>query len=173
MESSERSARLRATPFSANRISPETRACGGSSRMIASEVIDLPEPDSPTRPRTSPGAMEKVRSRTAGKVRVGTAAPGCPSARRAEEENSMFRLRTSRSCGTKAMLAASWNCRLRRPDSRGRLSSHHDLLRGIDCYRNCCCLLLSQNQRQPVLVVADHHHLRVRAFGQVLRRLNS
>ena len=29
--------------------------------MIASEVMDLPEPDSPTRPRTSPGAMEKAK----------------------------------------------------------------------------------------------------------------
>ena len=32
---------------------------------MAREVIDLPEPDSPTRPTTSPGAMEKLRSRTA------------------------------------------------------------------------------------------------------------
>ena len=32
---------------------------------MASEVIDFPEPDSPTRPSTSPAAMENERSRTA------------------------------------------------------------------------------------------------------------
>ena len=32
--------------------------------MIASEVIDLPQPDSPTRPRTSPGAIENDTSVT-------------------------------------------------------------------------------------------------------------
>ena len=36
---------------------PRIRPIGlGSSRMIDSAVIDLPEPDSPTRPRTEPGA---------------------------------------------------------------------------------------------------------------------
>jgi hypothetical protein len=59
--------------LSVKRISPDTRAWGGSRRMMANEEIDLPEPDSPTRPRTSPGAMEKLRSRTAGSVCVGTA----------------------------------------------------------------------------------------------------
>lgn len=51
--------------------------------MIASEVTDLPEPDSPTNPSTSPGAMEKVRSRTAGNDEDsdGTAVPGRPAAR--------------------------------------------------------------------------------------------
>ena len=51
-----------------NKISPVMRACGGRRRMMAREVIDLPEPDSPTRPRTSPAAMVKVRSRTASKA---------------------------------------------------------------------------------------------------------
>ena len=50
---------------SANRISPETLACGGSSRMTASDVMDFPEPDSPTRPSTLPLAIENERSRTA------------------------------------------------------------------------------------------------------------
>ena len=36
--------------------------------MIASEVTDFPDPDSPTKARTSPGAMEKLKSLTAGKV---------------------------------------------------------------------------------------------------------
>src|SRR5215467_7602714 len=35
--------------------------------MTASEVSDFPEPDSPTSPSTSPGAIEKERSRTAKK----------------------------------------------------------------------------------------------------------
>ena len=33
--------------------------------MTANDVMDFPEPDSPTRPRTSRGAMENDRSRTA------------------------------------------------------------------------------------------------------------
>ena len=33
--------------------------------MTARDEMDLPEPDSPTRPRTSPAEIEKVRSRTA------------------------------------------------------------------------------------------------------------
>ena len=47
------------------RTSPVARAAGGSSRMRARAVRDLPEPDSPTRPRTSRGARVKLRSRTA------------------------------------------------------------------------------------------------------------
>lgn len=39
-----------------NRIDPEIRACGGSRPSTASEDTDLPEPDSPTMPRTSPAA---------------------------------------------------------------------------------------------------------------------
>jgi hypothetical protein len=35
--------------------------------MMASEVTDFPDPDSPTSPSTSPGAMEKLKSRTAGR----------------------------------------------------------------------------------------------------------
>ena len=96
MESSGSVERSRASPFSAKRIFPETRACNGNNRMMASDVIDLPEPDSPTRPRTSPCPMEKLRSRTAASVGVGTAAPGRPAA----GEKSIFRLRTSSSAGT-------------------------------------------------------------------------
>ena len=40
-------------------ISPVMRAVGGSSPMTAMEVIDLPHPDSPTRPMVSPGRTEK------------------------------------------------------------------------------------------------------------------
>ena len=83
-----------------NRIPPETRACGGSRRNMASEVIDLPDPDSPTSPSTSPAPIEKLRSRTAIRVCVGRAATGCPAARRAARlvrcaGNSIFNLRTS------------------------------------------------------------------------------
>lgn len=70
MDSSGSAARLQAAPSSAKRISPVMRACGGSSPMMAREVIDLPEPDSPTSPRTSPAVMEKLRSRTASKAWV-------------------------------------------------------------------------------------------------------
>src|SRR5579875_2139056 len=40
-------------------------AVGGSSRSSASEVADLPEPDSPTRPTVSPGAMSNEMPWTA------------------------------------------------------------------------------------------------------------
>ena len=59
-------------------------AAGGSRRRRAREVADLPEPDSPTRPRVSPGAMwkempwttgvdpkERVRSRTSSRGGTG------------------------------------------------------------------------------------------------------
>ena len=39
-----------------NRTEPLTRAAAGSRPITASEVTDLPEPDSPTIPSTSPGA---------------------------------------------------------------------------------------------------------------------
>ena len=42
-----------------NRMEPETVAAGGSRRSSASDVADLPEPDSPTRPTVWPGAMVK------------------------------------------------------------------------------------------------------------------
>src|ERR1019366_613805 len=41
------------------------RAAGGSRPMMASAVMDFPEPDSPTRARTSPGAIENERLLTA------------------------------------------------------------------------------------------------------------
>ena len=49
-----------------NWMEPETRAVGGSRRRRASEVADFPEPDSPTRPRVSPGAMAKEMASTTG-----------------------------------------------------------------------------------------------------------
>ena len=48
-----------------NRIDPVTRAEGGSSRGTAMSDTDLPEPDSPTTPSTSPGSTVKPTSRTA------------------------------------------------------------------------------------------------------------
>jgi hypothetical protein len=39
-----------------NLIDPRTLALGGSSPMMASDMTDFPDPDSPTMPSTSPGA---------------------------------------------------------------------------------------------------------------------
>src|SRR5437879_5128789 len=50
---------------SPNLISPSALACGASNRIIASDVTDFPEPDSPTSPSTSPEPIEKLTSRTA------------------------------------------------------------------------------------------------------------
>src|SRR5258708_4915286 len=46
-------------------ILPVVRACGGSSRMMASDVADFPDPDSPTNPSVRDSGMEKLTSRTA------------------------------------------------------------------------------------------------------------
>ncbi len=48
-----------------NRMEPATRACGGNSPMVASADTDLPDPDSPTIPSTSPVATSKLTPRTA------------------------------------------------------------------------------------------------------------
>src|SRR5438105_8538305 len=67
------------------RISPLAMRPGGSiNPMIAAPVSDLPAPDSPTTPSTSPGAMVKLTSRTAASVprRVGN------STRSAQTSNS-------------------------------------------------------------------------------------
>src|SRR5580704_5795196 len=79
----------------ANTSSPAIRACEGSRRIRAREVTDFPEPDSPTRPRTSRGAMVRLRSRTATKDDAAGPRPG----------NSTVRRRTSRSGGTRHILA--------------------------------------------------------------------
>ena len=47
------------------RMEPRTSALLGSSPMLASAVTDVPEPDSPTMPRTSPAASVKSTPRTA------------------------------------------------------------------------------------------------------------
>src|SRR3546814_5323258 len=70
-----------------SRISPAAMRPGGSSRpMMAAPVIDLPAPDSPTTPSTSPAEISSETSSTATRVprRVG---------------NSTRRLRTSSSFG--------------------------------------------------------------------------
>src|SRR5664279_1524199 len=46
-------------------MDPVTRAFFGNSPMVASAVTDLPEPDSPTIPRTSSGARVREIPRTA------------------------------------------------------------------------------------------------------------
>ena len=85
-----------------NRISPLTCACDGSRRMMASDVTDLPDPDSPTRPRTSPGARLKLRSRTATRSRG-----AAPFALTVRAGNSTVRLRTSRRAGTEFIVAGA------------------------------------------------------------------
>src|SRR5438270_5373849 len=63
--------RLISSPDKASRsapakvIFPVVRACGGSRRMIASDVADFPEPDSPTSPSVPDFGIEKLTSRTA------------------------------------------------------------------------------------------------------------
>src|SRR5208337_1858354 len=71
-------------------------AAGGSSPMMASEVTDFPEPDSPTSASTSPGAIENESARTAATAL--RSARGCG--------NSMVRSRTSSSGRTKSMVSA-------------------------------------------------------------------
>src|SRR5260370_26142107 len=55
-------------------LPPAIRSGGYNNPMIAAPVNDLPAPDSPTTPSTSPGAMSKLTSSTATSVprRVGT-----------------------------------------------------------------------------------------------------
>src|ERR1700686_5477159 len=85
--------------------------------MMASDVIDFPEPDSPTNPRTSPGSMEKDRLRTAAIDEFDDAfdVDGCCSADVFDRPlrgwgNSMVRSRTSSSGRTRSMVSAltSW-----------------------------------------------------------------
>ena len=47
------------------RTEPVTLAFLGSRPSMASATVDLPDPDSPTMPRVSPGSRVKLRSRTA------------------------------------------------------------------------------------------------------------
>ena len=75
--------------------------------MTASAVMDFPEPDSPTRPRTSPGAMEKERLLTA--VTEAAAAGGWAGRSGWPPRdcgNWMVKLRTSSSGRTKGMVSA-------------------------------------------------------------------
>src|SRR3954471_8029958 len=86
--SRERGSSLSRSLWPAKRADPPIRAVLGSSPMMASDVTDLPEPDSPTMPSTSPGCRPKETPRTArttpsslGKstVRFSTSRIGCIS----------------------------------------------------------------------------------------------
>ena len=87
--------------------------------MIASEVMDFPEPDSPTKPSTSPELMEKLKLRTAAIARAEPfgempveAGESLPWAGRRDARalgNSMVRLLTSRSGGTSVWYQRSGN----------------------------------------------------------------
>src|SRR5205823_9176803 len=88
------------------RISPRAMRPGGSiNPMIAAPVNDLPAPDSPTTPSTSPGAIVKLTSRTAASVprRVGN------STRSAQTSNSGATAIERRFCRTSACDAATGN----------------------------------------------------------------
>src|SRR5512141_3011485 len=101
------------SPFSFT--SPAAMRPGGSSRpMTAEPVIDLPAPDSPTTPSTSPGWIASEMSSTATSVprRVG---------------NSTRRLRTSRS-GPLVLTGPA----LRRLDLHERPLALADVLGGRD-----------------------------------------
>src|SRR5450755_1893050 len=154
---------------SVNRISPRVRACGGNRRIKASDVTDFPEPDSPTSPRTSPGAMEKLRSRTA------TRRPPPPPL--LERGNSTTRFRTSRrSTMPKQHRLRPDNMQDFMEDGRPRPSCTGHRRDGRDArppseLRNTS--LLPQNQRQPILAVANYNHFSVRALGQALGRFNA
>src|SRR5882757_8482738 len=119
--------------------------------MIASDVMDFPEPDSPTRPRTSPGAIAKLRSRTAA---TGDAHSGLlsGSSARVAPGKLTVRFRTSRSGATRSMVSAQ-------TDRQRRLSLRD--------------LLLSQNQWEAVLSAADHHNLGVGTLGEVFGCLDA
>ena len=54
------------TSLPLSRTSPVTSVPGGSSRSIAAAIVDLPHPDSPARPSTSPLATSRSIPRTAG-----------------------------------------------------------------------------------------------------------
>src|ERR1700751_881100 len=109
--------------------------------MIAKDVTDFPEPDSPTKPRISPSSIEKLRSRTAGRDRgdVGTSA----SRPRAERPaafwigNSMLRLRTSSSAPTMRWEHPALALRAR--DSRGGCP-YTTYIRGACPYENLLLL---------------------------------
>src|ERR1700693_335951 len=94
---------------------PVTFAPGGSRPMMASEVTDFPEPDSPTKPKTSPGLIEKLTLRTAAIIRGADAAAGegppsaCRGAAPAILGNSIVRSRTSRSGDTSVWYQRSGN----------------------------------------------------------------
>src|SRR5882724_6032310 len=74
-------------------ILPVVRACGGSSRIIASEVADLPEPDTPTSPSVPDSGIEKLTSRTAATTPVCVAKVTfrCSTWRREGNLNRIFR----------------------------------------------------------------------------------
>src|SRR5208283_347755 len=119
--------------------------------MMASEVIDFPDPDSPTNPSTSPAAIENDSPQTAaGKLREGKACVGtdalispaernsAPAGEAAAAEtarpardcgNSMVNPRTSSNDGTKPMVSALpllLGPRFRRHQSRQAVI-HHQL----------------------------------------------
>src|SRR5712691_8141067 len=125
-----------------SRISPEAMRPGGSSRpMMALPVSDLPAPDSPTTPKTSPGAMSNDTSSTASKVprRVG---------------NSTRRFFTSRSGGLLEVVIGSFGPRASRAllslRARDPSASSGQAARGPERYERTSSQLRVQRVAQPV-----------------------
>src|SRR5437588_7109955 len=123
-------------------ISPAAIRPGGSSRpMMALPVSDLPAPDSPTTPKTSPGAMSNDTSSTASKVprRVG---------------NSTRRFLTSSSGGLLEAVMVSYGPRASR--ALLRLSARD--ARGPEKYERSSSELRVERVAQPVAQQVHRQH---------------
>src|SRR5437868_10612402 len=149
----------------AKSTSPSMQACGGSRRINASAVADLPEPDSPTSASDSLSRMENETSRTA----VSRLPPVAG--------NAIFNWRTSSS--TPLILFGNWViCNLVIESGKrktARLASPHSQLpdHQIPQSHNFLLRAAAHDQRQSVLAVADDHDLRVRAVGKFFRRFDA
>jgi hypothetical protein len=60
-----RPGRMVRTSSSSSSTLPEVLVPGGSRRRTAAARVDLPQPDSPARPRVSPGSRVRLTPRTA------------------------------------------------------------------------------------------------------------
>src|SRR5262245_59308639 len=132
------------------RISAAAMRPGGSSRpMMALPVSDLPAPDSPTTPKTSPGAMSNDTSSTASSVprRVG---------------NSTRRFLTSSSGGLLVAVMASFGPRASRALLRLSVRVGRGLprpaTRGPEEYESTSSQLRVQGVAQPVAQQVHRQH---------------
>src|SRR4051812_43706986 len=132
-----------------NTISPRTRACGVSSRMMLRAVTDFPEPDSPTSPSDSPSPISNATSRTAGVQPPALA-------------KSTFRSRTLR-----RLIERMTNDRSQLSIVLCELSFQRE------AKQRTPPSLRSKHQRQPILRVADDHDLRVLRIRELFGRFDA